>query len=129
MHLLTDLVKEEKLDGVAVTETWLLESDSSSFVNILGFKLFRCDVAGSNRKHGVCLYLKSSMTVIEETLDCPNSVCVKMLDLELRLLVVYRAPSYTESENDQQKHILVNLCGEQETLVLGDFNLPSLKWN
>ena len=128
VHLLADLVRAYKLDGIAVLETWLLDTDPSGMVHLPGFSITRCDVVGKKRKHGVCLYMRDSLTIVEEPLNCPNAICVYLSCMDVRILVAYRAPSNTDMENDSLRATIQDKCNDKDTLLLGDFNLPTLDW-
>ena len=44
-------------------------------------------------------------------------------------MIVYHPPSYTAVQNDVLINYLMLFCANKEVIVVGDFNLPSLKWN
>ena len=129
MDALADFVMENSLEVLGVGETWLLNSDSSSFVDISGFSFIRADVKGFIRKHVVGVYVANTLKFEDIVVDVPNCIIIKLIDFELVLIVVYRPPSYTESENNRLCDLLIKQCVGSEVLILGDFNLPSLKWD
>ena len=47
------MLLSENLSVLAITETWLVESIGTPFVDVDGFYFYRRDVAGDVRKHGV----------------------------------------------------------------------------
>ena len=49
--------------------------------------------------------------------------------LELHVVSVYRPPSYLTEENEALARFLVEFSVGKEMVVMGDFNLPSLKWD
>ena len=58
-----------------------------------------------------------------------NCIAVKLVDLNLSVVAVYRPPSNSVQENTDFIQYLSDICSENEVLVMGDFNLPSLLWN
>ena len=53
IRLMVNLLDVERLDLLALFETWLTSEVPSSFVDISGHNFFRKDVAGTTTKHGV----------------------------------------------------------------------------
>ena len=43
--------------------------------------------------------------------------------------MVYRPPSNTPMENDGLLSFITDFCCTRNVLVLGDFNLPTLRWS
>ena len=123
-----NLIKCENLMALAICETWLVERISSSYVELPGYKFFRRDVSGTIRKHGVGLYLDSSIQVVPVEVEVPNVLVVNILCWEIYLVVVYRPPSNIESDNSQLLQFLADFCLDKNVLVFGDFNLPTLRW-
>ena len=126
------MLLEEDVDVFAVCETWLIDSVGDSFVALPGYNLFRRDVLGSVRKHGVCVYIRSSIDVLccsDDVADSvPNTLVVYLSGFCLYLVVVYRPPSYGIHENSLLLQFLNDFCPGKEVVLMGDFNLPSLKW-
>ena len=114
---------------VAVTETWLTASCSSSFVQIPGFSLYRGDVAGLVRKHGAAIYVSNTHRHVQVDVDIPNVVAVHLTDFDLFVISVYRPPSSSHEENTLLTDFVREFSASREVLILGDFNLPSLKWS
>ena len=123
-----DLVHEEELQIVSVTETWLTDACNSSFVQIPQFSFYRGDVVGSVRKHGTALYVSNSFRHVQIEVHIPNVVAVHLTDLEMVVVSIYRPPSYTVEENTALVNFIREFSTDKELLFLGDFNLPSLKW-
>ena len=74
---------------LAVCETWLVPSVSSSFVSIGGFRVVRCDGSQSVRKHGCCLYVGVTLPFVQIEVDLLNVAAVLLLDLDVYVLAVY----------------------------------------
>ena len=117
--------REHKLDILAVSETWLLES-SSSFVAVDNYFIVKGDVLGLTRTHGVCLYVKRSVRFVEVHVNCPNVAAVHLMDFEVWVLCIYSPPSYSAWENEVLIGVILDFCERHEVVILGDFNLPSL---
>ena len=129
INYINNLIAEEKLHIIALSETWLTNNCNSSFVNIPGFSLCRGDVAGTIRKHGAAIYVKNSLKYIQIEVKLPNIAVIKLVDLEIYVMSVYRPPSYLPGENSALMEFISTFVQGKETIVLGDFNLPSLKWS
>ena len=129
MHFLFNLVNDEDLSVLSVTETWLTESCSSSFVNIPGFRFHRGDVVGEVRKHGAGLYVYHALRHIKVDVSISNVVVVHLLDYDIYVMSIYRPPSYSTEANHVLMAFLRSFSVGKELVILGDFNLPSLKWS
>ena len=126
---LKNMIDEEQLDIVSISETWLTSGCSGSFVDIPGFSLCRGDVAGTVRKHGAALYIRSSLSHMQITVQLPNIAVVHLLDFDLFIVSVYRPPSFLPAENSALIDFITNFVAGKEVIITGDFNLPSLKWS
>ena len=129
VQYLFNLVEGEGLHVVSVTETWLTDSCGSSFVQIPEFSLHRGDVAGPVRKHGAAIYVSNSLRHVQAEVTIPNVAVVHLTDLNVFVLSVYRPPSYSREENVLLADFIREFSANKEVLLLGDFNLPSLKWS
>lgn len=49
------LIKERNIDILCISETWLHQEISSSFISIPNFHIYRCD---AGRGGGVCIYVR-----------------------------------------------------------------------
>ena len=116
------------LHVVSVTETWLTESCSSSFVDIPGFQFYRGDVVGEVRKHGAGLYVSDMLVHVKVEVSLPNIVIVHLINVEIYVISIYRPPSYSFEENNSLILFLRYFSLGKELIVLGDFNLPTLSW-
>ena len=56
--LIVNVLEIERLDLLAICETWLTSEVPSSFVDISGYNLFRKDVTGATTKCGIELYIR-----------------------------------------------------------------------
>ena len=129
LHYLHGMILINKLQIISITETWLLNSIPSSFVTLPGFELYRGDVGGEVRKHGAALYVDVSFRQVQVEVQLPNLVIVFLLDLDIYVLSVYRPPSYSVAENEALREFLTEFSLGKEVVIMGDFNLPSLKWD
>jgi hypothetical protein len=120
-------------DLMAFTETWLTQEIRDAEVQIPGYELVRSDRTAGSIHGGVILYIKHPTTFHvletfhseegnEESLWCKirNGPCSVTLGL------IYRSPSATGIQILQQieKYGQNNQC-----LILGDFNAPSIDWD
>ncbi len=80
-------------------------------------------------KHGVCLYIKNSLSYISLDFGISNVHAVHLVLLDCYIVVVYRPPSNSPDENTSLINFIVQFCVDKEVLVLGDFNLPAIDWS
>ena len=80
---LHNLIHDENLDMVAVTETWLTDACSSSFISIPGFSLLRGDVTGTIRKHGAAIYVRSALKHVQIEVSLPNLTVLHLIDFDI----------------------------------------------
>ena len=52
-----------------------------------------------------------------------------MYDCGFFLIAIYRPPSTSMVENDNLISFLLEFCSNKEVVILGDLNLPTLKWD
>ena len=69
LNYVFNLIQDESLDVVAVTETWLTTQCSDSFVAVPGYSLYRGDVRGDVRKHGAGLYMTDELKHVGMKVD------------------------------------------------------------
>ena len=127
IDLVSDFMMEYSLDIFVVTETWLVPSVSSSFVDVHEYTVVRGDTDGETRKHGVCIYIRKSLKYEEVVLHKPNVAAIFLNQHDLWILSVYRPPSYAEQDNAELISLFMHFSVGREVVVLGDFNLPSLR--
>ena len=120
---------DNDLSLLAICETWLTADVPTSYVDLPGFKFFRFDVESPVHKHGVGLYLKLGLDAVEVSVGLPNVLVVNILSWNAYVIVVYRPPSFGTSENVALRQFLVDFCVGKDVIVVGDFNLPDLRWN
>ena len=90
--------RDYNLSVVAVGETHLVESISSSFGAIDGY-LVRGDVRGLIIKHGVCLYVRNNLQFEKVEIGCPILAAIHLVHYDLWVLTMYRPPSNSDEEN------------------------------
>ena len=58
------------MDILCVSETWLLPTIQSRFINMPGYSVYRCD---GGRGGGVCIYVKDvfNVTILSTNLENP----------------------------------------------------------
>ena len=61
--------------------------------------------------------------------SAPNTSVVYGLEWDTFIIVSYRPPSYNGLENYTLKTFLSEFCIDKNVLMLGYFNLPSIKWD
>ena len=114
---------------VGISETWLTSQVLDACLSIPHYVLIRKDVAGNIAKHGVCLYVKKNLNFVEIVNNVPNTLIVFLPEFSLYFVSIYRPPSYTDIENDVLLSFLLEFCLGKNVLLVGDFNLPTIRWN
>ena len=128
MNYVRNLLLDEGLHILALAETWLTNCCSNSFVDIPGFSLCRGDVSGSIRKHGAAVYVSDTIKYIQVEVPIPNVAVIQLIDYDIYVMSIYRPPSYLPRENTALIELISEFVTNRETILLGDFNLPSLNW-
>ena len=113
---------------VGVCETWLTHRVQSSVVNIPSFNFFRNDSPSGPAKHGVGLYLCTSLKVGQVSKSHPNTLAIFLPDFNMYVTVVYRPPSNSQDENIELLTFLQSFCYDKDVVLMGDLNLPSIGW-
>ena len=129
VRLIVQLLEVERLDLLTICETWLTIEVASSFVDISGYNFFPKDVAGATKKHGVESYIRRNIQAIMFDVSVANNLVVHVLERDTSITVSYRKPSYNDLENDSMRTFLSELCTDKNVLMVGYFNLSSIKWN
>ena len=129
MSSITNFLVHKKVDVLGISETHLLPSMSSSFIQIPGYSVIRCDTDTGIHKHGVCAYIKCGLKHEEVHCPCNNALAFRLVDFDLYVVVVYRPPSNSDIENQSLLAAIRSLCTGHEAVIVGDFNLPTLSWN
>ena len=127
IRFIVSLLDVERLDLLAICETWLTNEVPSSFVHISGYNFFPKDVAGTTTKHGVGLYIGKNIQAKMIDVSVDNTLVVHVLEWDAFIIVSYRPPSYNDLENHSLKSFLSEFCIDKNVLMLGDFSLPSIK--
>lgn len=122
--------QELNLDIFCVVDTFLCPSHNDSIVNINGYALHRNDFISYRPMYGVCCYVKDGIKVtsLPPNDNLPNTLTLFFPDLGFTLCTVYRPPSNTILENSALVALIERLSTSGETLFVGDFNLPTIKW-
>lgn len=114
---------------MGISETWLLSTTPSSFISVPGYYVHRHDVVGDRPKHGVCLYIKSTLKYVIINIHIPNIIVVHLPDFELYIINVYRPPSNTQAQNTQIIQFLNDFVVNKEVILMEDFNLSNINWH
>jgi ribonucleases P/MRP protein subunit RPP40 len=129
-------VREENIDIIGITETWMNESISDSEMSIEGYTLLRKD-RNDSEKHrggGVALYVQVDLScVIREELyeqHFPESLWCNISCLGENTLigVCYRAPD-SKQLSDLALYSLIDRASNDNVVIMGDFNFPELDWS
>ena len=93
------------------------------------YVLIRNDTASSNAKHGVSCYVHHSLKPHRVTHPCNNCLSFELQAYDLTVIVAYRPPSNSPESNQALIDAVVTHSARHSVILMGDFNLPSLKWN
>ena len=124
-----NLVSQHDLSILGVTESHLLPTMPNSFVDVANYYLLRNDSDTGMPKHGVCCYVHQSVKVVDVSYPCQNCLTFLLHDYNLQVILVYRPPSSSPDHNEALLDTLITVCSRGESVLMGDFNLPSLKWD
>ena len=67
---------------------------ATSYVDLAGFKFFRCEVGSRVHEHGAGLYMKLGLGAVDINVGFPNVLVVNVLSWDAYAVVVYRPPSF-----------------------------------
>ena len=134
----SDSVDNYKPLIIGLTETWLSAEVKNTEIEIPNYEIFRCDRADGIRG-GSLLYIHNCFqTVACKELDdigCDETVwrIIKLTDNDKLLVgVVYRSPSSDTFNNDKLFEVFRKATSQQgvtHVMIMGDFNMPEIKWN
>ena len=128
LFYISNFIDSNKIAALGICETWLNGDTPSSFVALDDFTFFRKDSPSGIRKHGVGLYLRSNIDAIEEDVGAQNILSVHVKSWDLHILICYRPPSNSPEENKLLTDFIGDFVLTRRVLLMGDFNLPTLKW-
>lgn len=130
LNAIKSLVRDENLDVLCVTETWLLPSVSSAECKIPGYCFVRKDFRG--RGSGVGCYLRENLAY--KTLPCSRAIEQLCLQLTINrktvvICVVYRNHDldYKIFIDEVEDTIANGLLITETVFVLGDVNINLFK--
>ena len=129
-------VKEEELDIIGISETWLTEEILTSEISLEGYTLYRKDRKDlvKTRGGGVALYVKNEINIIErEDINAqlfPESLwCELLFKGEKTLLGICYRPPDSLTVNNEALYSLINKVGKENVVIMGDFNFPEIGWD
>jgi hypothetical protein len=129
-------IRDENLDIVMITETWLLDSILTSEINIDGYTVFRKDRNDVNKTRGggVIVYVKNEYNVLEredlyEQLFPESIFCLLIFNGVKTLLGVCYRPPDSLKVNDEALYSLISRVSRENVIIVGDFNFAELKWD
>jgi hypothetical protein len=136
MDELSIYAKQNDLDVIGITETWLTENIGNSEISIENYTLYRKDRSNikGGRGGGVLLYISNSVLSLDclKLNRCENeSVWCEILlprNKSLLLGVVYNSPNASVEEVANMLAMLRSV-GDRQLVILGDFNYPGINWD
>ncbi|XP_055604065.1 uncharacterized protein LOC129752302 [Uranotaenia lowii] len=130
-------------DVIAFTETWLNDCTLSGQIFGPDYSVFCCDRSARNSKKssggGVLIAVKSNLSaqLIDDNSWCDLELVWTRIDLgdqKLYVCVLYLPPdrsrdvALAESFSRGISKVSSSCAPEDDILVIGDFNMPGLKW-
>lgn len=133
--LFKDIISENSLDVIGITETWLQEDFPSKYVSIKDYNLVRSD--RPTRGGGVGIYLKQcykfKVYYKHENFDSGLEqlwIKINMNKYNIGIGIIYRPPNVNVNCLREFFDILENIYLEvNSVIVLGDININLLKNN
>lgn len=133
--LIKDLIVFHNLDVLAISKTWLHETDDSADFIIADYTLVRRNRSTGARDGGVALYINSSLSFSIVNSDIPLAdTCVDMVGVIIYLrrkrvtvFSIYRPPRSPFSEFQIIESYLANVASAADIILcMGDFNVNML---
>jgi hypothetical protein len=136
LHIIADI---EKVEIMALCETWLNTSIPDAFINCNGrYNVYRRD--RDSRGGGVCLLVSKSFCKDAIPVSLPDvyksleilAVDILKDNVKTRIVLVYRPPgnTYDIVKNELFAKALQYLASPcHREIILGDFNLPFVDWS
>ena len=115
------------IDLFLVSETHLTSTISNAAIQIPGYEVIRND-SGESSKHGVCAFIRDGIKFDNVDFGHNNVLGFRLTSLNVYVYVIYRPPSNSVNQNDGLIMYLQDRCADKETVLMGDFNLPTVDW-
>lgn len=128
------ILANEKPDVVCICETHLdlLNKDLLHEYQIDQYNFFHKDRNNGKKGGGVAMYVASQLDPVEVNLSESNMeiLCVKLNVNNVNIVTAYRPPKQS-AQNDVTFYKILGetLKKANETVFLGDYNLPHIDWN
>ncbi len=136
-HEVQELITSHSLSVLAISETWLDETDNDSLLNINGYHLFRRD-RSLRRGGGVCIYVREDLNASLDTRYSKNPaieiIWIKISSQihknrhckDILIGCIYRPPA-ASNEFWSQLESTVEGAEAEELVILGDLNVDFLQ--
>lgn len=138
---LNTILTTSAFDIIALQETWFNSSvEDIELTKNTNFQIIRQDRGATSHPlaggGGVCLFINNNFSYKQHTfpeIKFLNYLCVVVLieDSQLLLLNIYSPHGYI-NESTADIVVLLNkieAISRSETIILGDFNMPDIKWS
>lgn len=143
LNELKNCIDMYELDIICICDTHLHSGILDAEIQIPGFNVYRQDrnfnIHNANstipsERGGSVIYVRSSVKS-KQILSflAPDSVAIEIETAvgPIAIACVYRSQSLSSHQNDEVTSAIRNLCvghAPNETIVIGDFNLPEICW-
>ena len=126
----------EKLDVIAITESWINTSDRHFLpeLEIEGYSLFHKDRAG-RKGGGVALYIRDGVKcIINNSIKVDNdteSLWVEAMGSKGKLIigVLYRPPNLSREDGEPLLREISRASRYSNVCIMGDFNFRNIDWD
>ena len=95
-----------RIDILSVSKSWLTPNVPDSYIMLHNYEIARADSPDSVRKHGVVVYVNSTFRFNLIQCHLPNVVIVYLVEFEIYVINMYRAPSYSPELNESIMNFL-----------------------
>jgi hypothetical protein len=130
------IIHEQKIDLIAITETWLEDTMIDSELNIAGYTIFRKDrkQVRDSKGGGVLLYVRDCFNAYyaTELNGYQNeSLWIRLQMSQTRCMLIgvcYKSPT-AKDEEVKSMYEAIEKASSCQSMILGDFNCPSIDWS
>ena len=137
LDFLREIAKTEKPVFIVGIESHLNINIDDTEIAIPNYSVYRSDRL-KRKQGGVVIYVRTPYLVDEKTMvkfsnDACELLILKIKEINLTIVCVYRPPDTTQTEFNECINNVENYFKDktlhENIVILGDFNLPHLKWN
>lgn len=99
VNFIYSFLVDYKVSVLGISETCLTPSVLDACLTLPHYAIV-CKDVGVVAKHGVCIYVKTTLRYVEVVVDVPNTLVIFLSDYSLYFINVYCPPSNSTDDND-----------------------------